>query len=410
MRIQRCRSCGGRTLLSVVDLGEIPLANALRDTREEAMGVDRYPLEVVRCPACTLMQILEAPSPQTLFGGYPYYSSQSRTMCAHAMRLVEQYVQAGDRVVEIASNDGYLLGPAMARGAEVLGVEPAETVAAAARQRGVKTEEMFFDANAASALRSKHGEADVIFALNVVAHVPDPNEVMEGIARLLAPHGRAHIEVPSLVELLRRTAFDTIYHEHHSYFSLTALDELCERHGLRIADCELIEIHGGSLHVEIGRASDVRPTPRVSEMLERETKAFREEAFRMFAARIDARRKWVRKEIEQHRPCAAYGAAAKGVVLLNVFGLDHEWISCVADISPHKQGRFIPGTGQPIISPEQLAERDEDMCLILPWNLMDEIGERLNDFVAGGGLVRSSMPESMSPPSPSERTAKAKRS
>jgi 2-polyprenyl-3-methyl-5-hydroxy-6-metoxy-1,4-benzoquinol methylase len=380
----------------------MPLVNALGASREAAVSAERYPLEVAWCGACSLMQILEAPAPEVIFGGYPYYSSQSRTMCEHAVALVERYVEPGRKVFEIASNDGYLLGPAMARGAEVLGIEPADTVAAAARQRGVRTEEVFFDAASAAALRERYGEADVVFALNVLAHVPDPNEVMAGVATLLAPKGRVHIEVPSLVELLRRTAFDTIYHEHHSYFSLTALDELTHRHGLQIANGELIDIHGGSLHVEIGHASETKPSANVGRMLQDEAKAFREEKFRMFAARIESRRKWVREQIVDRRPCAAYGAAAKGVVLLNVFGLDDTWVDCIADISPYKQNRHVPGTGQRIVSPEELAERDADVCLILPWNLMEEITDRLGDFMKRGGTLRSSMPPSMTPPAARE--------
>jgi len=386
----KCRSCGSQSFGNVIDLGLMPLVNNLLQTQEEPRP--RWPLKVVFCRHCSLAQLTETPSPEAMFREYLYFSSQSQTMVEHAGRLVERFVKPGQNVVEIASNDGYLLRQAQARGARVLGVDPARNIADFASQRGIPTRCEFFDADVAHTIAAEWGHADVLFANNVLAHVPDPNELAAGIKRLLAEHGVAHIEVPYIRNMIDAGAFDTIYHEHHCYFSLAALKSLFERHNLRIADVELIDIHGGSLHLQLKHDADDSKAAALCEE-ERQIGLFDDGYYAAFLTRVEQLRQKLEQVMDRFPTIAAYGAAAKGIVLLNAFGLDADRIPWVADVSPHKQGRFVPGTLQPIVPPSMLTSDKPAAALLLPWNITDEIIRRNRDYLDQGGTFIVPIPE-----------------
>jgi len=377
-----CRICGGERFGEVIDLGPMPLVNNLMRSTDEI--TPRWPLHVVFCRECSLAQLTETPPPGAMFDEYVYFSSQSQTMVEHAKRLVNQFVKGGDRVLEIASNDGYLLQHAKANGATVLGVDPARNIADYANSRGVPTRCEYFNRETAASIRDDWGAADVILANNVLAHVPDPNEIAAGIAIVLTKDGIAHVEVPSLVRMIDSCAFDTIYHEHHSYLSLTALRSLFNRHGLRIINVELLEIHGGSFHIQIAHRGD---ESKVAEWIAREQSlgVTQDRLYANFSARVRHIERDLKDAMGQFRTVVGYGAAAKGIVLLNAFGLDRKQIAWVSDVSPHKQGRFVPGTGQPIVSPRRLLDEKPDAALLLPWNIRDEVLRRNQAFRDQGG-------------------------
>jgi SAM-dependent methyltransferase len=368
----------------------MPLVNNL--LREPTEPSSRYPLKVVFCHSCSLAQLTDAPPPSAMFDEYLYFSSQSQTMVEHAGTLVHRFVRSGQRVLEIASNDGYLLKQAQARGATVLGVDPARNIAEFANQHGVPTRCEYFNTDVAHKIADEWGRADVIFANNVLAHVPEPNELVAGIAHVLAPHGAAHVEVPYLVHMIASCAFDTIYHEHHSYFSLTSLVSLFERHNLVITDVEVIDIHGGSLHVQVGHQGEHDVANR---MVDHERRlGIRQDAYYAgFAERV---RKLGQRLIEimaTFEWVAGYGAAAKGVVLLNHFALGVDCIPWVADVSPHKQGRFLPGTRQPVVNPQKLLEERPPATLLLPWNIREEVIRRSRQYLDQGGRFIVPIPE-----------------
>lgn len=377
-----CRSCGGDRFGEVIDLGPMPLVNNLM--RSADGNAPRWPLHVVFCRQCSLMQLTETPPPGAMFDEYLYFSSQSQTMVEHAKRLVDRFVRSDDRVLEIASNDGYLLKHAMAKSKNVLGIEPAKNIAEYANSIGVPTRCAYFNCEHAKVIREEWGDADAIFANNVMAHVPDPNEIASGIAALLSTNGVAHIEVPSAIQMVESCAFDTIYHEHYSYFSLTSLHAIFNRHGLKIIGVELLPIHGGSFHVQVGRSGDER---QALAFIEHEARLGVREGhfYRHFADRVHHIRRDLDCAIDKFHRVVALGAAAKGIVLLNAFDLKTDRIAWVADVSPHKQGRFVPGTGQPIVPPDRLLAEQPDAALLLPWNLRSEILERNSRFHDQGG-------------------------
>ncbi len=389
----RCCSCGNTSFGEVIDLGPMPLVNNLLHAADESCG--RWPLKVVFCRACSLCQLTETPPPEAMFEEYLYFSSQSQTMVAHAGELVRRHVRAGDRVIEVASNDGYLLEQAQAIGATVLGIDPARNVAAYANGRGVPTRCAYFSAETARAIAAEWGRCDALFANNVLAHVPDPNEIAAGIREALAPQGTAHVEVPSLRRMIESVAFDTIYHEHRCYFSLSALHALFSRHGLAIVGVRTEPIHGGSLHLELRHRSTSSDESAAQAMLadERAAGVFEDHFYANFASRVAALRERLVATIDRYRSVAAYGAAAKGIVLLNYFGLDASRVPFVADVSPHKQGRFVPGTRQEIVAPSVLVERKPDAALLLPWNITDEIVRRNRAYLDGGGRFIVPIPE-----------------
>jgi SAM-dependent methyltransferase len=379
-----------------LSLGEQPLANALRPLDEADVPEPRFPLDVAFCTTCSLAQLTVSVPPSVLFQEYPYFSSYSDTVVANASDLVERLVgeyalDGADLAMEIASNDGYLLQHYQRCGVPVLGVDPAENVAAVAVAHGVPTRCEFFDLSLADELRAADQRASVLHANNVLAHVPDVAAVVQGIARVLRGDGRAVIETPYVRDLVDKIEFDTIYHEHLFYYSVTSLCRLLVANGLEPAAVERIPIHGGSLRVfaQLPGAADADPS--VAAILEEEAALGIDSAgyFRDFASRVDALLVELRELLAglraQGRRIAGYGAAAKATVLLNALGVGSETIEFVADRNPHKQGRLIPGTRIPIVPAEWLLEERPDDTVLFSWNFADEVLAQQAEYRTRGG-------------------------
>lgn len=401
----RCRSCGSASLRLILSLGRTPLANALLTAEQLDRPEPVYPLDVVFCADCALVQIAETVPPEALFSDYLYFSSFSDTMLAHAEALVGELagargLNAESLVVEIASNDGYLLQFYQRRGVPVLGIEPAANIAQVAeRERGIPTLCEFFGAELGERLRAEGRAADVIHAHNVLAHVADLNGVVRGIAALLKPGGVAVIEAPYVKDLIDSREFDTIYHEHLCYFSLTALDRLFTRHGLVIADVRRVPIHGGSLQVHVMRAEMAARGAAAQALLDEEA-AWGVDDFAFyagFARAVEALRADLRALLgglkAQGRTIAAYGASAKGSTLLNYFGIGAETLGFVADRSTYKQGRYTPGTHLPICAPTKLLEAQPDYTLLLTWNFAAEILDQQAEYRRRGGQFIIPIPQ-----------------
>jgi SAM-dependent methyltransferase len=399
----RCRSCGYGELAPVLDLGRVPLANALLTAEQLHEPEDRFPLELFFCPQCALVQIGETVPPERLFRDYAYASSFSDTMVEHARALVESMIgrrQLGAQslVVEVASNDGYLLQFYRQRGIPVLGIEPAGNIAALAQSKGIATLVEFFDEELAARLAAEGRLADVIHAHNVFAHVPDPNRFAAGIARLLKGGGVAVIEAPYVRDLIGKLEFDTIYHEHFSYYSASAVAALTARHGLMIADVERVPIHGGSLRLFLAHAGEAA-SARVAALLaeEKAEGLLGFGYYRDFADRVAPLKgelmALLRRLRGEGRRIAAYGASAKGSTLMNAFGIDGGLIEFVVDRSSLKQGRFTPGNHLPILPPQALLERQPDYVLLLTWNFAAEILAQQGEFRRRGGKFIVPVPE-----------------
>jgi SAM-dependent methyltransferase len=391
-----CRSCGGERLAPVLSLGRTPLANSLLTDSQLAGPEATYPLELVFCQDCALLQITETVPPEELFSDYVYFSSFSDTMLQHASALVERLIAerglGGDQLaVEVASNDGYLLQYYHRAGIPVLGIEPARNIAAVARERGIDTIGDFFGADLARRLVAEGRRADVLHANNVLAHVADLNGFVAGIGLVLKGDGVAVIEVPYARDMIAGGEFDTIYHEHLCYFSLTALDRLFRRHGLVVGDVERLPIHGGSLRIFVRPAGEEGVTARVAELLAEEAAwgVDRLECYTGFGTKVAQLRQELRDLLRQLKAegkrIAAYGASAKGSTLLNYFGIGGETLDFVVDRSTVKQGRYTPGTHLPIVAPEQLLAAAPDYVLLLTWNFAREILEQQAEYRRRGG-------------------------
>ena len=386
----------------VLSLGETPLANALLSEEDLEKPEAVYPLDLAFCPQCSLVQITETVPPEELFSHYLYFSSFSDTMLRYAEQLAKRLIESRklgpqSLVIELASNDGYLLQFYRQRGVGVLGVEPAANVAEVARERGVPTLTRFFGSDVASELRDNGQLADVVHANNVLAHVADLNGFVAGIATILKPAGVAVIEVPHVKTMLDGLEFDTIYHEHLCYFSLIALQSLFKRHGLAVLDVERIPIHGGSLRLFVSRSGE--PSAAVCKLVEEERSAGldRIDFYLDFGAKVVSLRDQLIALLSDLKKAgkrlAAYGASAKGSTLLNYFGIGGETLDFVVDRSTVKQGRYTPGTHLPILAPEAVLARRPDYLLLLVWNFAEEILEQQRTYRDSGGRFIIPIPE-----------------
>lgn len=388
---RRCRHCGASLDLVFADLGSTPISNAFLKPGQVDGPEPFYPLRAFACRECWLVQLQDFFTGSDLFADdYVYFSSYSQSWLDHAQRYAEAMtarfgLRGSSRVVEIASNDGYLLQYFKARGIGVLGVEPSLSVAQVAeRERGIPTVVKFFGRQTARELAEGGVSADLMAANNVLAHVPDINDFVAGFAILLAPEGVATFEFPHLVNLIRETQFDTIYHEHFSYLSLLAVERILGEAGLRVFDVERLPTHGGSLRVFAchGEASHAaQPGLEAVRALESDAGLGSAAVYEAFEAQVrETKRALLELLIRLKREGArivGYGAAAKGNTLLNYCGVGADMIDYVVDRSPHKQGLFLPGTRLPVHAPERIAETKPDYILILPWNLRDEIVQQL---------------------------------
>ncbi|NGZ01516.1 MAG: SAM-dependent methyltransferase [Nitrospira sp. WS238] len=401
-----CRSCGAVLEHTFVDLGMSPLANSYIKADESNCMEPFYPLHVYVCSECFLVQLEEFTSPQSIFGDYAYFSSYSESWLIHAKRYVEKVSERfalGSRhhVVEIASNDGYLLQYFLQRGVPVLGVEPAANVAAVAKKKGVPTVVKFLGVKTARDLAKQKKRADLLIGNNVLAHVPNINDFVGGLKILLKPQGVITMEFPHLMRLMEENQFDTIYHEHFSYLSLLAVERVFERHGLALFDVEELPTHGGSLRIYARHSDDMsKPVEkRVFDLRQREGCAGFGNLphYLSFAERVSKTKRkllsFLVEAKENGKSVVGYGAPAKGNTLLNYCGVRTDFLDYTVDLSPYKQGQLLPGVRIPIHSPDKIKETKPDYVLILPWNIREEVMRQMAFIGEWGGKFVVPIPE-----------------
>ncbi len=393
--IDSCRSCGSHDLKSFLSLGDIPLVDELATSAEMARQEDRYPLTVAFCAECSLVQLMETVAPEILYGrDYPYYSSFSDSWVDHCRRsahdlIARRGLTADDLVVELASNDGYMLQWFLEGGIPVLGIDPAQGPAQLAMERGIPTRIDYFTQELGRQLRSEGFNASVVIGNNVLAHVTDQNDLVAGVVELLAPDGVAVFEFPYVADLIERGEFDTIYHEHHCYFSVHAVRELFGRHDLTLVEVEHLDTHGGSLRCYFSASAAIHPSVEKYLALERSSGMTDFAYYQDFGNRVAEIRQdlidLLRGLSTRGARLGAYGAAAKGATLLNFAPEVAEALNYVVDRNIHKQGRFIPGVGLPILTPDQLLVDQPDYTLLLAWNHAAEILGQQAEYQARGG-------------------------
>ena len=401
-----CRGCATPLSLPLIDLGTAPPSNAYLRADQLNQAEQWVPLRAMVCQHCWLVQTEDYRAADSLFDAdYAYFSSYSTSWLSHAEHYVAQMVERfglgeQSRVVEIAANDGYLLQYVAKRGIACLGVEPTASTARAAREKGLEIRELFFGEDTAAALAAEGWRADLMAANNVLAHVPDINDFLQGFATLLKPSGVATFEFPHLLRLMAEQQFDTLYHEHYSYLSLTAVQALCTRNGLEIFDVEELPTHGGSLRVYMQRAAGVRATSAtVAELLAREEGAGVKTAgfySTLAPAAVRIKHELLRFLLQakaEGKRVVGYGAAAKGNTLLNYAGVKPDLLAWVADANPHKQGKFLPGSRIPVVAPERIVADKPDYVLVLPWNLLTEVTLQQAQVREWGGQFVVAVPE-----------------
>ncbi len=402
----KCRICDAPLRHSFCDLGMSPLSNAFLDAAQLQQMERFYPLHAYVCDRCFLVQLQEFESPQHIFSDYVYFSSYSQTWLDHAREYAEYMVKrfgygSSSQVIEVASNDGYLLQYFKKKDIPVLGIEPAENVADVARQAGIPTLTCFFSTETATDLNAKGLQADLLLGNNVLAHVPPLNDFVRGLKITLKPRGVITMEFPHLLQLMRENQFDTIYHEHFCYFSFLTVEQLLARHGLKLFDVQKLTTHGGSLRIfaahEADAAKGIEPAVRALRAEEREAGLDRLDTYRDFAERVKhTKRRLLQFLIEAKaagKTVVGYGAPAKGNTLLNYCGIRNDFLDYTVDRSPHKQGKFLPGTHIPVFHPDCIRETRPDYVLILPWNIADEVQEQMSDIRAWGGRFVVPIPE-----------------
>jgi novobiocin biosynthesis protein NovU/D-mycarose 3-C-methyltransferase len=401
--VRACVACGSGDLRPVLDLGPQPLANNL--VQPDSPNADpSFPLGIQVCRDCLLVQLHHIVDPGLMFSNYLYVPSTSSTWLEHCEELAEYVctsgsLSGGELVVEVGSNDGSLLRAFQRRGMRVLGVDPATNIAAQANAAGVPTLNRFFGPETAKEILSDHGQASAVVSTNVLAHVPDPVAVLRAVREILAPNGVYVNESPSLRDMVERNEFDTIYHEHVSYFSLLSLENLFAQAGLELVDALPQAVHGGTLRVLGVHAGAASPSRRVGhlEAAERASGVLEVAGLEAFGQRAARLRELLRASIAsisgQDRRVAGYGATAKGNTLLGYCGLAHPTIEYIVDRNPLKQGLCTPGTRIPIVSPDRLTDDPPDVLLLLAWNLADEIRQQQSGFAARGGKFLIPVPE-----------------
>jgi SAM-dependent methyltransferase len=392
----KCRSCGSTDASHILDLGQQPLANNLLTPADLAKQEPKFPLRLAVCKSCWMLQITDLVPPVELFSEYLYFSSFSDLMLRHSREACDGYMKefglnGQSLVVEVASNDGYLLQNFVKAKVPCLGIEPAANIAKIAREKGIETLVEFFGKKIASDLAAKNRQADLILGNNVFAHAPDTNDFVAGLKTLLKPKGRIALEFPYGADFIEHTEFDTIYHEHVFYFTLTALKPLFERHGLTLFRVQRLPIHGGSLRLFAGHTGAHAVEKSVTDLLAEETCkgvnaiGYYEGFANQVRALKDDLVALLAKLKKEGKSIAAYGASAKGSTLLNYYGVGAETLDFVADRSTYKQGRLTPGTHIPIVPPEELLKRKPDYMLLLTWNFADEILAQQKLYRDAGG-------------------------
>ncbi|MGH3991849.1 MAG: methyltransferase domain-containing protein [Pseudonocardiaceae bacterium] len=405
MRKTTCRFCGTPLTHVFADLGMSPLANSYLSEEELGQMEPFYPLRALVCHECFLVQLEDYETPDVIFSDYAYFSSYSTTWLEHSKRYAEMAIERfqldeQSQVVELASNDGYLLQYFAERGIPVLGIEPAANVAQVAREKGIRTMVKFFGRATAREVAAMM-KADLVIGNNVLAHVPDLNDFVGGMKLVLGPRGVITMEFPHLLHLIGRNEWDTIYHEHFSYFSFFTVSKVFARHGMTLFDVEELPTHGGSLRI-YGRHTEDESKPvteRALELAQRERDGGfdRLETYLGFSEKVKLA-KWELLEFlidrrREHSRIVAYGAPAKGNTLLNYCGVGTDFIEYTCDLNPHKQGHYLPGTRIPIRAPEAIRDTKPDLVFILPWNLREEIMDQLSFVRDWGGRFMVRTPE-----------------
>ena len=405
MNNPKCRFSGKELKHTFVDLGLSPIANNYLKPEQLSYAEKFYPLHVYVSEDNFLVQVEEFESPEDIFGEYTYFSSYSGALLENAQAYTNEVVERfklnqASQVMEIASNDGYLLQYFLEKNIPVLGIEPAGNVAQVAQEKGIPTIVKFFGVNTAQELVSSGKQADLLAANNVIAHVPDLNDFVAGMKILLKPEGVITVEFHHLLNLITKSQFDSIYHEHFSYFSLLSMEKVMAAHGLKVFDVEEISTHGGSLRVYACHQEATREIcAGVAEIKEKEIAAglTRMETYLAFGEKVKAtKRQLLSFLIEaktEGKSIVGYGAPAKAITLLNYCGVRTDFIDYIVDRSPHKQGSFVPGTRLPILAPEKIAETKPDYLLILPWNLKEEIMTQMEMIRDWGGKFVVPIPE-----------------